>query len=133
MPEGTNRGEEMSGLFQYGDFVLASGQQSRFKIECDYLLPSDIDFAAWAIRRIVGPFSSVEGVPQGGLRLADALCCYQCKEGPHLVVDDVWTTGGSILKVMESHPRCKAAVIFARGPLSHGVKAVFQLNEGLWL
>lgn len=57
-------------LFQLGDFVLNSGEKSNWKIECDALGVNDWRVLAEMLRQLIGPFSSVEGVPSGGLEMA---------------------------------------------------------------
>lgn len=123
-------------LFQLGNFTLASGASSRWKLECDALTDDDIATLAEMIRQMVGPFSSVFGVPRGGLRLAKALERYQELNGPLLIVDDVLTTGGSIRKYYDdlgSKESFVGAVIFARGQCPAWVKPLFQLPECFWL
>jgi hypothetical protein len=90
-------------------------------------------------------YSSVEGVPTGGLRLAAELEKHKSLTGPHLIVDDVLTTGGSIIKAKDTYianlvpgrepivASVIGAVIFARGQSPHWVKAVFQMPEAFWL
>lgn len=110
----------MSNLFQRGDFVLASGLHSTFKIDCDALTDDDIETIAWMINENLWlPFGSVQGVPTGGNRLAKAMkmYCRPYKTDRVLIVDDVWTTGGSMRKHKELHCSDKeviGAVIFAR-------------------
>ena len=60
-------------LFSLSPFTSSAGVTLPFKIECDALTDDDIETLAEMIRQMVGPFSSVEGVPRGGLRLAAAL------------------------------------------------------------
>lgn len=122
-------------LFQLGDFTLNSGAKSRWKLECDALSDKDIECLALMIKQLVGQFSSVEGVPRGGLRLAAALEPHRDLAGPHLIVDDVLTTGGSMERALLKHEKSKriGAVIFARGQCPLWVKAVFQMPEGFWL
>lgn len=84
-------------LFQKGDFVLSSGLVSSIKIDCDALTNDDIETIAWIINENLNKnFGSVEGVPTGGLRLADALKKYASpdKTDRILIVDDVCTSGG---------------------------------------
>lgn len=130
-------------LFQLGDFVLASKEKSYFKIYCDALSDKDIETLAYMIQRMVGRFSSVEGIPRGGLRLAEALKPYYvCASGPHLIVDDVLTTGSSMqirrqsyccgLPVANYPPgdnrkKVIGAVIFARGLCPTWIKSLFQM------
>ncbi len=125
----------MANLFRSGDFVLHSGGRSRWKIDCDALTDEDIKTLALMIAEMVGPFASVEGVPSGGLRLAKALqplCTGQ--SFPHLIVDDVLTTGRSMRKAMEARVvtthkmDCVGAVVFARGPCPAWIKALFQMR-----
>lgn len=112
-------------LFQRSDIVLHSGEPSTWKIECDALEDDDIKTVAMLIAEWMHPFGNVEGVPQGGLRLASALKPYR-SEGLPLIVDDVLTTGAS----MEEHRAgrlAKGAVIFARGPVPFWVLPLFRL------
>jgi len=131
-------------LFQLGSFVLSSGKESSFKIECDALTDDDVKTLAEMIRTMVGSYSSVEGVPTGGLRLATELEKHKSLNGPHLIVDDVLTTGGSMEKAVKEHKTRTAsehgdyepfvgAVVFARGQRPHWIKAVFQMPECFWL
>lgn len=134
------------GLFSLGDFVLNSGHYSPWKIDCNLLTDNDIDTLAKMIHQMVGPFTSVEGVPLGGLRLANALMPLAesvNSEGQniHLIVDDVLTTGKSMEKIRTAHcwqcqydwPHFKGAVIFARGQCPSWIKPVFQMPQDLWL
>jgi orotate phosphoribosyltransferase len=125
-----------TGLFQVGDFTLASGQRSRWKIECDALTLDDWQgLAAMLVERLPRPFSSVWGVPRGGVPLANALRPYgdmRLPRGHVLFVDDVWTTGGSMQRfigeVME-HGDYSRAVIFARNPTPPDVVALFTMQS----
>jgi orotate phosphoribosyltransferase len=121
-------------LFNLANFTLSSGKKSNWKIDCDALSESDIECLAHLIKQLVGNFASVEGVPTGGNRLAEALKPF-CSKGPHLIVDDVLTTGRSMTKALNAHKEDKwiiGAVIFARGPVLTWVKALFSIDESLW-
>lgn len=116
-------------LFQLGQFTLASGQESAFKIECDSLLDDDLAAIAELLSARVPPFGSVEGVPRGGLRLAELMGFY-VTTGPLLVVDDVWTTGVSMLNHL--YPRYGiGAVIFAREQPPQWVTPLFVMTKPL--
>lgn len=117
-------------LFQRGDFTLASGQESQFKIDCDALDQDDIDSLAWLINSMFNAgFGHVEGVPTGGLRLAEALERYCRPEitARLLIVDDVWTTGGSMRKQRAGRYRSIGAVLFARHPVDSWVFPLFRM------
>ena len=125
-------------LFQLGDFTLNSGVKSKWKLECDALTDDDIETLAEMIRQMVGPFSSVEGVPRGGLRLAAALQPFATLHGPHLIVDDVLTTGGSMERRKTELGSTKGtktvgAVVFARGQCPWWIKPLFQCPLELWI
>lgn len=130
-------------LFQTGSFKLASGRQSSFKIECDALTDEDWKSLAKLASELLPAFGVVEGVPRGGLKFAEELqkysracaCSYphqphdwcQGKPLPLLVVDDVWTTGGSF----ERHCAGRDAlgcVVFSRGLTPPRVIPLFQLR-----
>jgi orotate phosphoribosyltransferase len=115
------------GLFQLGDIVLASGERSNFKIECDALSTGDLECIAFLLSQRVPDFGDVEGVPSGGRWLAYLMQEY-ITSGPLLIVDDVWTTGGS----MERHRAGReaiGAVIFARRKPAEWVTPLFILNR----
>lgn len=114
-------------MFQLARITLHSGKTSEFKIECDSITESDWATLAYLASRIVGEFSSVYGVPMGGIPFADAMEKYVSDKGPRLIVDDVLTTGGSMVEVMDQS--CVGLVAFARGKCPAGVKAVFYMNE----
>src|SRR5713226_6907450 len=90
-----------SGLFQVGDFTLHSGLKSDFLINCEALTDADLRALAALVVNGLPDFRAVEGVPRGGLRFAAALtgAATGDERDPLLIVDDVYTTGGS----MEGH------------------------------
>lgn len=114
-------------LLQLSRITLHSGKVSNFKIECDSLTEDDWDTLAYLGSRIVGNFSKVYGIPTGGISFAKAMEKYASGNGPCLIVDDVLTTGGSIIEGLEED--CIGLVVFARGPCPSNVKAVFYMNE----
>jgi len=85
-----------TALFQLGDFTLHSKKHSAFKIECDALTSEDWRTLAYLVLAQTGPFERVEGVPNGGLKLAGFLRSYCGYTGGLLIVDDVLTTGQSM-------------------------------------
>lgn len=130
-------------LFQYGDFTLASGAQSKWKIECDALTNNDWDaLAAMLVEHLPKKFGQVVGVPRGGVPLEVALEKYVNPNVRRaLIVDDVWTTGGSMTNFIAIHAELQKllelgyldrAVIFARNPVPEGVVALFQMPKAVW-
>lgn len=92
-------------LFKFGRFTAASGRELDFKVECNAFTSADWrEIAAIAAPRIP-PFREVYGVPTGGVVLADSLRPY-CNLNSRriLVVDDVWTSGGSMQAYMGGAP-----------------------------
>lgn len=123
---GGHRGRCMvMARFQLGLFRLHSGQESLWKIECDALTAEDWQTLAVMLMDYLPAFGRVEGVPRGGIPLARALEPF-ATTGPLLVVDDVWTTGGSMRDQVGVREALRA-VVFARGPLEPGVVALFRL------
>lgn len=118
------------GLFRLGDFTLSSGEPSPFKIDCDALTEGDWEAAAAMLARRLPPFSSVEGIPSGGLPLAAAMRRHARwgGDGNLLLVDDVLTTGGSMERARKRYPgrRVVGAVLFARGPCPDWVTPLFS-------
>lgn len=132
--KGDQRTSHMLGtLFQWGDFTLASGQKSDYKLECDALTIEDWKTVAAMIAKRVR-FREVIGVPSGGLPLADSLRHHQTlpehadynNAFQVLFVDDVYTTGGSMDRTLSQWLRDKpdsssdnvlGVVLFARNPV----------------
>jgi orotate phosphoribosyltransferase len=120
-------------LFNYGDFTLASGKKSNFKIDCDALTSED-----WAaIAALVAPklrFRTVIGIPRGGWKFAEALYQYRTPESSCILyADDVWTTGESLRKLVNKEYPMTAVVLFYRGtePPPCWLTAVFNVNTVL--
>lgn len=96
---------EPSSLFQLtAPFTMHGGGTSYWKIECDHLSDGDIEWFAKAITNACSPFGAVVGIPRGGLRLAEALQG-SCLTGHRtlLIVDDVFTTGTSMVEYCEKY------------------------------
>ena len=111
-------------LFVKQQFIANSGQFLEWKIECDALTDEDIETLAYVGAGLC-TFGSVIGIPRGGLRLAKALEQY-ITSGPPLIVDDVLTTGGSMLSAHIGRPDAIGLVIFARGTTPTWVCAIFS-------
>lgn len=115
-------------LFVEGKFRSHSGLTLPFKVECDALTDDDLaTIARYAAHELLPYFGDVVGVPRGGLRLAEAFrpYCNNPNIFPLLIVDDVWTTGRSMLDFRSAQPPSPGGsvgfVIFARGDYeNHG-------------
>lgn len=114
-------------LFQLGRFTLASGLQSIWKMNCEFLMIEDWETLASIAAAILPAFGSVEGVPLGGLVFAEKLKKY-ITEGPLLIVDDVLTTGGSMEKLRNGREAI-GIVAFARGVCPNWIKPLWMLNQ----
>lgn len=114
-------------LFQLGEFKLASGAVTNWKVECDALTKEDWDAIALMLYEVVEPYDLVVGVPRGGLPLSEAMKKYAKAFSTNvssptkiLIVDDVYTTGVSmgvfLLKCQERFidAEFQGAVAFAR-------------------
>jgi hypothetical protein len=115
-------------LFYKKPFKSASGQILQWKIECDALTKKDWECLAYMIHERCGEFGSVYGIPTGGEPLAKALEQYANPASSiRLLVDDVYTTGGSIEKYRQ--PNDLVWVVFARKRPTHGVNALFVMEH----
>jgi hypothetical protein len=123
---------ERGNLFRSGDtsFKLHSGGVSSFKIDCAALTQNDWKTLAEMISWRCRYFKSCTGIKRGMDALAIELqkFAYTTPSGyPRLFVDDVWTTGASILAHMK--PGDIGWVVFARNPIPPEipVRALFTL------
>ncbi len=121
-------------LIQLGDFPLHSGGISYFKIECDKFTQSDWDaLAILAAKR--WKYRTVHGIPTGGMRLANAMQKYATLDpkDPTIIVDDVLTTGGSMIQAKLMYKADVPVIGFvaiARGPTLPWVIPFFQIVDG---
>lgn len=118
-----------TNLFKTGKFKLASGLNTTWKIDCDAL--TDLDWASLAHIAMTNyglRFGAVEGVPRGGIKLAQAMWPYREPGSDRLLIcDDVWTTGES----WNAHRAGRDAiglVVFQRGVGRHpSVVSLFRM------
>lgn len=120
-------------LFNTGHFPLHAGGFSNFKIDCDALTDEDIESIALQLIIRLPAYSSVAGIPTGGLRLAEAMKRYTVPFQPIrsdklLIVDDVFTTGTSMEKARDNRLGVIGAVIFARSETPHWITPLFRLE-----
>ena len=125
-------------LFELKDFIMHSGKQGKWKIECYALTDEDWDTVAyWVSEKF--DFKQVRGVPTGGLKLQNALFKYRNPESrTFIIVDDVLTTGSSmddfryaldIGNRNRSIEKAIGVVLFARGKCPDWVEPIFQMWE----
>lgn len=118
-------------LFQLGQFFLHSRGTSEWKIDCEKgLVDEDLQMLAHVVSKHF-KFCHVVGVPEGGLRFADALRSYATTnvKDPVLIVDDVLTTGSSMTvarKNLGENSNVIGVVIFSRGKSLDWVTPIFQ-------
>jgi len=118
----------MTNLFIRKDFVSHSGLNLTWKIDCDALKEDDWAALAFMVSEHVN-FGKVYGIPRGGTAFAEALEPY-VTEGPTLIVDDVLTTGGSMLEACASYgPESYGIVVFARGSCPDWITPMFQYTN----
>lgn len=125
-------------LFQNQEITSAAGLKLPFKIDCDALTDEDIMALAVMAKKIISPSRCI-GVPTGGIRFAAAIEATGLWEhGYPVIIDDVWTTGTSVLKVASANGlideighKVLCCVIFARGDYPHWVKPIFDINRVL--
>lgn len=129
--ETTEESVKFPGLFEKGDFKLASEKSSDWIINCRALDTGSWDALAAMAVKILPPFGKVEGVPFGGLSFAIALSIYTqpgCET--LLIAEDVVTTGGSMEKVRGDREAIGVCV-FCRGECPGWVTPLFTVNEKL--
>lgn len=119
------------GLFEQGDFTLASGRKSAWKIECDALSWQEWDTLALMASEILPQFGEVVGVPRGGVAFAEALARY-ATDGPLLIAEDVVTTGGSMQTLRNTFSQTRPVIgvtVFARSACPLWITPLFRMTE----
>jgi hypothetical protein len=118
-------------LFKFGWFASHSGFQLPWKLDLDGLDDSDwkaiAQMIAWKFA-----FRSVYGVPKGGVELAKACDPFVSAGYPILIVDDVLTTGRSMIEArakLGDPPGCIGVVVAARGRCPNWVFPILTVNE----
>jgi hypothetical protein len=120
-------------MFEWGKFIGAGGGELDWKINCDDLTDADLECIARAALKRLPLFHAVVPVPGGGIRLAKAIldvCAGEDDDSAtYLVVDDVWTTGTSMRRLVEDcgFTEWHGFVIFARGPTPPNVTALCRV------
>lgn len=131
----------MISLFMQKRFQMHSGGFSDFKLECDGLTTQDWETLAFLISRKY-TFGGVYGIPTGAVPFQKALEKYVTEgDKTFLLVDDVFTTGGSMNEALEQikedvyakgFEKIQGMVVFSRGQLFDWVDTVFHLDERFW-
>lgn len=121
-------------LFQSIDFKSHAGLDLTWKIEMDALSDPDWFTLSQMIKENIPPFQAAIGIPRGGVKLGSLLNQYSTEnhEDPYLLVDDVLTTGTSMIEYKKEFFSKKTVpilgvVVFARNSPPDWVTALFQM------
>ena len=120
-------------IFQQVDFKSHAGLDLRWKIECDGVSKKEWKCLAEMILDYEKrPFQSAIGIPRGGVMLGSFLNQYSTQklDDPYLIVDDVLTTGGSMVDFRKEHFSGKETfgwVVFARWFPPQWCRSLFQM------
>jgi hypothetical protein len=120
-------------IFQQVDFKSHAGLDLSWKIECDGVSKKEWKCLAEMILDYEKrPFQSAIGIPRGGVMLGSFLNQYSTQklDDPYLIVDDVLTTGGSMVDFRKEHFSGKETfgwVVFARGFPPQWCRSLFQM------
>lgn len=134
-------------LLQWGNFTLHAGGRSWWRIDCDSLTDSEINLIAKLIHERIGilrftvcPDSHPGSCVPKLVDVMNRLYAGGSAEAPILIVDDVLTTGSSMIarrsqieeSMSPSYYReggIVGAVIFARGPCPDWIMPLFQFTD----
>ena len=123
---------KMSNLFKTESFVSHAGLNLNWKIECDALSDPEWFTISQMIMEVSQPFREAIGIPRGGVKLGNLLNQHGTKkeEDPICIIDDVLTTGGSMIEYAETEFKNENVigwVVFARTQLPQWVDALFRM------
>lgn len=130
-------------FLEFGHFVLASGKHTNVKIVVEKLLEHRWEHIE---RLLLGSSlprewlcNPIYGVPTGGISLANKLFTANTPEstGSAVVIDDVWTTGGTVRRFIEEIgiPHPLVWVMFLRGEPPTDIPFAYHIdarNLPLW-
>jgi hypothetical protein len=127
-------------LFKHGEFVSHAGLDLSWKIEMDALSDPEWFCIKKMMMEYIGPFKEAVGIPRGGILLANLLNEHATQSTGHpiLFVDDVLTTGTSMVEFVDSYFRNRQPepymgwVVFSRTQPPNWVKALFQMPK-IWV
>ena len=116
----------MTSLFQFGSFKSHSGLNLLWKIDCDALDFQELNNLIVGNEKLIPLYSEVVGIPRGGIRIADRIrqLIPATPDAKMLVVDDVMTTGKSMVKWMEDY-NANGFILFDR--CKHDIKNVSRI------
>ena len=123
-------------LFRSIDFKSHAGLDLSWKIEMDALSENEWFTIARMILEISPPFHSAIGIPRGGVLLGELLNKHGTgkESDPFCIVDDVFTTGKSMVDYREEmdierwQKSCALGwVVFARIKTPKWITALFQM------
>ena len=124
----------MSNLFKAESFVSHSGLDLNWKIECDALSDPEWFTISQMIMEVSPPFREAHGIPRGGVKLGNLLNAHGTgkKEDPICIVDDVLTTGESMIefkriKQWREPKKYIGWVVFSRSTPPDWVNVLFQM------
>lgn len=116
-------------LFQLGDFKLASGAESKWKIDCDSFYFDDWEALAYIASINIPSFGKVEGVPRGGIPFAKSLEKYIDPTSDILLIaEDVVTTGGSMERFRNGRDAIGVAVFSRYSVCPNWIFPLFKKN-----
>lgn len=122
-------------LFQYSDSISTNESRSPLRIECSALTEDDwLSIANLVAHAMV--FSKAVGVPSSGLPFAEALNKFAHDSGPTLIVDDVLTTDGKLVRFrseLQLNRPYIGLVLFARRQPPIWVRSIFTSSLGSYL
>lgn len=127
----------MPNLFHLEEFTSSAGLTLPFKIECDALTNADWQCLASMLFELCkkhdmfANYANFVGIPQGGLKLANYLNKLSYRNGADVIVDDVLTTGKSMVELIKYRKAQYGIVVFSRGDITLVNRQLCTCNNAL--